>query len=504
MRTYSLDNPVDPSDRPTWVDRIENPYLHGPYTPVISEITAVDLDVIAGEIPPDLYGAYFRNGPNPVLEPPAAYHWFDGDGMVHGVYFRDGRASYIRKWVQTRAMREEIARGKAELPGIMGKFDYSRVHGPIEVSRNPDYCKDTANTTLALHGGKLLAQWYNAGQVHALDPLTLETMGLEDFGGALHTTLNAHPKVDPRNGDYIDYDYSDFKPYYTYYVIGADGKLKHQTQIDLPGPRLPHDTTITTRYMIFHDFPLFHDPEALKQSGHRFMKFHRDLPTRFGVMPRLGTQEDIKWFEFEPGYVLHMVNAWEEGDWITMDGCFQPDPTIRRDPAEGPLASMLAYLRYRGHLHRWRMNLRTGESQEMALDDLNVEFCLPDQELYGVKTRYSYHQRIPTDVQTMCFDALVKYDHETGTREHYEYGPGWYASEAPFARSTRGGDEDSGYVITLLTQVKDHHGEAWIFDAKRISAGPVARVRLPSRVPAGFHATWVPGRDLWQGQAARA
>lgn len=502
MRTYAQENPADPADRPTWVDRVDNPYLHGPYAPVISEITAMDLEVTHGEIPADLYGAYMRNGPNPVFEPKGLYHWFDGDGMVHGVYFRDGRASYVRKWIRTSALRDEIVRGGAELSGVMGPYDFSRAPDTLEESSNPDYCKDTANTTLALHNGKLLAQWYNAGRAYALDPLTLETLGEEDFGGAIQTTLNAHPKVDPRNGDYIDYDYSDFKPWLTYYVVGADGRLKHSTRVDLPGPRLPHDTTITPNYTILHDFPLYHDPDALRRTGHRMVTFHRDVPTRFGVIPRYGTQEQIKWFEFTPGYVLHMVNAWEEGDWITMDGCFQPDPTIRRSPSEGPLASMLAYLRYKGHLRRWRMNLRTGETQEKQLDDLNVEFCLPDTGLYGVKSRYSYHQRVPTDVQTLTFDALVKYDHEDGSREVYEYGAGWYASEAPFARSTRGGDEDSGYVITLATQIADYHSEAWVFDAKRISAGPIARVLMPARVASGFHAAWLPGHQLWgEGRA---
>jgi carotenoid cleavage dioxygenase len=180
-----------------------------------------------------------------------------------------------------------------------------------------------------------------------------------------------------------------------------------------------------------------------------------------------------------------------------MDGCFQPDPTIRRDPTEGALSSMLAYLRYRGHLRRWRMNMRTGEKHEQQLDDANVEFCLPDTGLYGVKTRYSYHQRVPTDMQTLVFDALVKYDHESCSREVYEYPKGWYGNETPFAKSTRGGAEDRGYAVTVATHAKDYTSEAWIFDAQRISKGPIARVALPARVPIGFHAAWIPGRQLW-------
>jgi carotenoid cleavage dioxygenase-like enzyme len=97
----------------------------------------------------------------------------------------------------------------------------------------------------------------------------------------------------------------------------------------------------------------------------------------------------------------------------------------------------------------------------------------------------------------------VKYDHDTGTRVVYEYEDGWYPSEAPFARSTRGGDEDTGYVTTIATNVYDYRSEAWIFDAKRIMAGPLCRVRIPARVAPGFHASWVPGRDLWGNGAAR-
>ncbi len=496
MRRYSDLNPVDPIDRPTWVDGIDNPYLHGPYTPVVSEITAVDLEVSHGELPDDLYGACFRNGPNPVLPPRGTYHWFDGDGMVHGVYFRDGRASYIRRWIRTPALRDELVHGRVELAGIMGPFDLDRIVGHEAQLANPDYCKDTSNTTLNLHNGKLLTAWYNAGRIYRLDPLTLETEGEERFGGALETTLNAHAKVDPRSGELVDYDYGDFQPYLSYCVVGADGQLRHSERIDLPGPRLPHDTTITEHYTVLHDFPLFHDPDLLRRSGYRVVQFHRNLPTRFGVLPRLGTQRDVRWFEFEPGYVLHMVNAWEEGDWIVMDGCFQPDPTIRRLPEEGPLGSMLAYLRYRGHLHRWRMNLVTGECSEQQLDDLNVEFCLPDTQLYGVRSRYSYHQLIPTDVQTLVFEGLVKYDHEDGSREVYHYPAGWYGSEAPFAKRP-GAGEDRGYVVTLATSMADYASEAWVFDAERITAGPIARVRLPGRVASGFHAAWVPGEQLW-------
>jgi carotenoid cleavage dioxygenase len=121
-----------------------------------------------------------------------------------------------------------------------------------------------------------------------------------------------------------------------------------------------------------------------------------------------------------------------------------------------------------------------------------------------VRTRYSYHQLIPTDLQTLAFEGLVKYDHDKGTREVYPYPRGWFPSETAFAKSTRGGAEDDGYAVTIATNAADWRSEAWIFDARRITAGPITRIRLPGRVPAGFHATWFTGQNLWPAAGLRA
>ncbi|MDJ0847989.1 MAG: carotenoid oxygenase family protein [Myxococcota bacterium] len=480
---------VQACDVPSWTEHVDNPYLQGIHAPTTRETTAFGLPVVAGEVPRDLFGAYFRNGPNQVFEPTNLYHWFDGDGMVHGVYFRDGEVGYRSRFVRTVGLDDEMRRGAGIWPGVMGPYDH-------DAPRH--YLKDTANTDVLYHNGHLLALWYLCGTPYRLDPLTLDARGSDDFGGKLTTTVSAHPKVDERTGELVYFTLSDFAPpYMTYGVVGADGVLAHEVPIDIPGPRAPHDITITERYSILHDLPFYHDAQVLKERGYRVARFHRDEPSRYGVIPRRGGSDEVKWFEFEPGYVLHMVNAWEDGDWIVMDGCFEPDPTIRRRPEEGDLASMLGYLRVRAHLHRWRMNLVTGECHEEALDDLNVEFPLPDTDRYGVKTRYSYHQHLPEDMYTVEFRKLVKYDHETGRRTHFDYGPGWYASESPFARRLGGEEEDDGYVVTIVTNADELRSECWVFAAQRIEDGPIARVALPSRVPTGFHAKWVAGERIW-------
>ena len=475
-------------DQPAWSESVENPYLRGIHGPVAEETTSDALEV-EGELPPGLYGAHLRNGPNAIHAPRNLYHWFDGDGMVHGIYFRDGRASYRCRLVRSAGLADEDAKGEAIWPGVMGPFDF-------DAPRH--YLKDTANTDLTWHAGRLLALWYLCGEPYQLDPATLETLGVDDFGGRRDTTVSSHPKRDERTGELVWFTLADFEPpYMTYGVLDERGRLAHQIPVDLPGPRAPHDITLTEQYSILHDFPLFHDVAVLRERGYRVARFHRDLPSRFGVLPRRGGSDEIRWFEFEPGYVLHMVNAWEEGDWIVMDGCFQPDPTIKRNPEEGALASMLGYLRIRAHLHRWRMNLVTGETREDQLDDLNVEFCLPDTNLYGVKTRYSYHQHLPEDMYTVDFRALVKYDHEDGSCLRYDYEPGWSAGESTFAPRPGAEAEDDGWVVSFATHTETLRSEAWVFDAREIERGPVARVRIPVRVPSGFHAKWLSGDRVW-------
>jgi carotenoid cleavage dioxygenase len=469
------------------VDRVENPYLHGLYAPTIHETTAFDLEV-EGDLPEDLEGAYLRNGPNPVFEPRNPYHWFDGDGMIHGVYLRGGRASYRSRLVRTAGLADELRAGRAIWPGVMGPYDF-------DLPRH--YLKDTANTDLVWHAGELLALWYLCGAPIRLDPLTLESRAAATFGARHAVRICAHPKRDERSGELVTFSLADEPPYMRYGVVSREGERVHDVPIDLPGARAPHDITLTERYSILHDFPFFHDVELQRRTGHRVARFHRDLPSRFGVIPRRGASDEVRWFEFAPGYVLHMVNAWEEGDWIVMDGCFQPDPSIRRRAEDGALASMLGYLRIRSHLHRWRMNLATGETGEEPLDDLNVEFPLPDTARYGEKTRYSYHQYLPVDARTVEFHALLKYDHRDGSRTRFDYGAGEFASEAPFAPRRGAESEDDGYVVTIVSHAETHRSQCWIFSARDVAAGPIARVRLPARVPAGFHAKWIPGARIW-------
>jgi carotenoid cleavage dioxygenase-like enzyme len=465
-----------------------NPYLAEAFAPTREEVTIRDLEVV-GEIPQDLNGVYVRNGPNPQFEPQGRYHWFDGDGMMHAVHIADGVAVYRNRWVRTDGFEREHAAGGVLWRGIMEPW---RDNPPGERE------KDTANTDVIFHNERLLALWYRAGKPYALDPLTLETLGPEDFDGTLRCEVSSHAKVDERTGELCFFDYGLKPPYMRYGVVSPSGAISHFVGIDLPGPRLPHDMAITERHSILMDLPLLNDPQAARAGRYRLL-FERNLPSRFGVIPRYGSAAEIRWFEAEPCFIYHSVNAWEEGDEIVMDVCRVKRPEPRSD-LDGPLAQMLAYLRLDAHMQRYRFDLRTGRTVEQVIDDDNSEFPSINQGLVGRRSRYAYNMHISPESE-LLFDGLMKYDVHSGAAETHWFGEGRWGSEAPFAPRVGARDEDDGYLVSYVYDEREGLSEVEVLDAADVTAGPICRIKLPVRVPIGFHATWVPGERLPGGSA---
>ena len=207
---------LDRIDLSAAIENGENPYLTGPYAVTHDELTLRDLEVV-GEIPDDLNGVYVRNGPNPQFEPQGRYHWFDGDGMVHAVHFADGRATYRNRWIRTDGFEREREAGRPLWRGIIEPFE-SNPPGEPE--------KDAANTSLVFHNERLLALWYRSGKPYALDPVTLETLGAEDFDGTLRCEVSAHAKADEHTGELCFFDYGMKPPYMRYGVVGPDGVVR--------------------------------------------------------------------------------------------------------------------------------------------------------------------------------------------------------------------------------------------------------------------------------------
>jgi carotenoid cleavage dioxygenase len=464
-----------------------NPYLQGLYEPVAAETTALELKVI-GEIPKDLYGAFVRNGPNPQHAPEGLHHWFDGDGMVHAVYFENGKAEYRNRYVQSDDFRAGKAGKDIGAGGVLMPSSKSRPGS----TRGELVYKDTANTDLVLHNGSLMALWYISGKPVRIDARTLETIGNEDFGAALPRHVSAHGKVDPRTGEFCFFDYSLTEPWMTYGIVSKDNVLTNFQRVDLPGPRLPHDMGLTENYVILHDLPVVFTEGGMR--NHMWQIKVADQPARFGVAPRNGRGDQIKWFETDSCYIYHVVNAWEDGDEVVMTACMMTPNGYPPNPAYGPYASMVNVLALHAVPVEWRMNMVTGEVKKRQLDDRIGEFPVINLDRTGVKTNWSYHVSMaPEELQR--FDGLYKYDLTTGNAQTHRFADGVGGSEPAFAPRVGSTGEDDGYVVVFAT-APDGTSEVQVLDARAFDQGPIARIPLPVRVPAGFHGTWAPGDQI--------
>ncbi len=455
-------------------------YLEHEHTPVAHELHTAHL-AVKGEVPRDLAGLYVRNSPNPQFAPIGKYHWFDGDGMVHGLRFSDGTATYMNRWIRTRGFEAERAAEKALYTGILEPVRAEAMGlpgGPI---------KDTANTDLVFHQGRLYALWWLSGTPMELSPTDLSTLGPQKFGGKLKGGgFSAHPKVDPRTGELVFFDYSMIRtPHLRYGLVSKGGELVRYEAIEIPTPHVLHDMAITENYSILLDFPMGWDPERLAV-GKMKIAFDRETPSRFGILPRHGVAADVRWFEAEPCYMYHTINAYEDGHEIVLVGCRVKDPIPLKQDTSGKVAR-LDTIELVPRLYEWRFDLATGKTKERELDDLATEFPRINDTIQGKKARFSYNPRVAKDA-ALKFDALVKYDLDSGARVVWEPPAHWLVGEASFAPAPSPDAEDHGWLVTFGTSRVEDASACFVLDARDMRE--VARIALPQRIPLGFHSYW--------------
>jgi len=452
-----------------------NPYLEGNFAPVRQEITADALRVI-GELPPDLSGMFVRNGANPQFSPIGSYHWFDGDGMLHGVQIRNGQASYCNRYVRTKGFQIERDAGHAIWTGLIEPPQPDNPHGPY---------KNTANTALVWHAGQLMALW-EAGEPHAIKLPELETIGPYTYSGKLSSAFTAHPKVDPVTGEMMFFGYSLFAPpFLQYSVVSATGELLRTVPIDLPVGVMMHDFAITEHYTIFMDLPMTFRPERI-QRGEPAFKFEQESASRFGIVPRHGDNSTIRWFESSTCFVPHTLNAYEEGSEVVLIACRMKNSGLL-EPAAEPSSDPDENIR---PLYEWRFNLSSGTVREQVLDDISSEFPRVNEQLLGRKTRYGYAAKIANN-PVLLFDGVIKYDFSSGKSQVQEFGQGRYGGDLVFVPRPGATIEDDGWLVTCVHDEGSGSSELVVMNAQDVTAEPIARVLIPQRVPYGFHSIWI-------------
>lgn len=430
----------------------------GNYAPVHDELTAFDLPV-EGRIPAELNGWYLRNGPNPRA---GGGHWCVGDGMVHGIRLENGRAAWYRnRWVRTESFDNPIP--------------------PYNDDGGRNLHSSIANTHVVRHAGKTLALMEFSLPYEISNDL--KTLGAYDFGGMLTDSMTAHPKICPSTGELHFFGCGNiFEPHVSYHRADADGRLTISRPIDVPALTLMHDFALTAEHVVFLDLPLLFDLRvALSGPSERDLPYRWDdqYPARLGVLRRDDPYGQLRWFDIDPCFVFHVVNAHDvtspDGNAIVLE-VLRYDEMWRDNSEFGTDAA----------LWRWTIDLDTGLVEESQLDDRGVEFPRIDDRLAGSSARYSV---------AVGSGALIRYDLQRDTAVEHRFdaaGRAGAPGEAVFAPAVGRPDELAGWYLTYVYNSVTDSSDLVVIDASDFEGEPVARIRMPRRVPHGFHGNWIP------------
>ncbi|MFO0474129.1 MAG: carotenoid oxygenase family protein [Alphaproteobacteria bacterium] len=441
-----------------------NPFLTGVHTPMQAEKTLTTLKV-TGTIPAELDGTYVRIGPNPIKPPnAAAYHWLMGDGMIHGVRLRGGKAEWYRnRWIRSTTV--STALGEAPAPG-------------------PRHLFETVNTNIVPHAGSTWAIT-EAGSFPVRVGPELETIAHDPFGGTLKGSFSAHPHLDPDTGEMHAICYEGPSPdTIRHVVVGRDGRVRREEPIAVKHGPMIHDCMITRSYVIILDLPVTFTMKRLL-AGYAFpYAWNPEHKARVGLLPREGRGADIIWCDVDPCYVYHPCNGYETADGkVILDVCAHN--SMFADSTMGPDSRSVPF-------ERWTIDPAARKVARRVIDADAQEFPRPNETRIGKPYRYAYTVALATDAFIEPASRCLKHDLENGTRQVHDFGEGRMPGEFVFVPGPGATAEDEGWLMGYVIDTKAETTDLVILDAARFEEPPVATITVPHRIPPGFHGNWMP------------
>ncbi|KAJ9537827.1 hypothetical protein OSB04_030560 [Centaurea solstitialis] len=469
--------------------------IAGNFAPVPEQPVCHRLQV-DGKIPDHVDG----KRANPLFEPTSGHHLFDGDGMIYAVKFDASSASYACRFTETQRLVQERAIGKPVFPKSIGELHghsgiaklllfYARgLCGLVDSTKGIG----VANAGLVYFNNRLLAMSEDdlPYEVKVTPAGDLKTVGRCNFDGQLTSTMIAHPKLDPVSGELFALSYDVIKkPYLKYFRFSPDGTKSEDVEIDLGKPTMVHDFAITENFVVVPDHQVVFKMTEMVTGGSPVV-YDKEKVSRFGVLDKYATDgSGMIWVDVPDCFCFHLWNAWEEpesDEVVVIGSCMTPADSIFNESNED-LRSVLSEI---------RLNLKTGKSTRRAIvsseDDVNLEAGMVNKNLLGRKSKYAY---LAIAEPWPKVSGFAKVDLSTGEIKKFIYGDQKYGGEPLFLPRDSGSErEDDGHILVFVHDEKTWKSELQIVNA--ITLELEATVRLPSRVPYGFHGTYISSKQL--------
>lgn len=448
-----------------------NLFLKGVFAPVEEESFSPNL-IVEGEIPTALNGIFLRIGPNPVeVKNPANYNWFMGDGMVHGLRLKEGKALWYRnRYVGTHRVNEKI--GREKIKGVQ--------RGPI----------DLVNTNIIGHAGKIWTLIESGPFPIALDN-DLNSLSYGLFNSSDNYPFTAHPHMDPDTGELHAICYDALLPMQVYYqVIDVHGQVKKRITIPVQHGPMMHDCSMTKSKMLILDFPVTFSLEKILSGAHFPYAWNEKHEARIGVLPKNGSAQDICWFNVDPCIIFHSFNSYdlENGD-IIFDACVHSKAFT--NSIQGPVDNQNI------KFERWTLQFGTKTVKREVISSIPQEFPRLDERFVGKPYRFAFsisvgEENEAADAVNIKTNSLLVHDLLKGKTYKHSYGEDYFTGEVIFIPKNKDSEEGDGWLISYvhaLDAIKP--SKVVIIDSQKIGKQPQAVINLPVRVPLGFHANWV-------------